>query len=86
MLLPLLIFVSFGYVAFAVSKIVREIRGGVSRVADEPHHVIKFVFTGGEPLWVTGAMTYLFLIVVGAATFQFSVGSESCPGDSLNFS
>ena len=86
MILPLLIFVSPGYAVFGVSKIVSERRGSVSLVADEPHHASKFVFTGGEPLRVTGAMTYLFSIVIGAAIFQFSVGSESCPRDSLNFS
>lgn len=77
MLLPLLISATLSYVAFAVSVIVRERRSGDSHETDAPYPAMKFVLTGGVPLVVTATMTYLFLIVGGATTVQFNVGSPS---------
>ncbi|TLD68539.1 hypothetical protein FEM03_22300 [Phragmitibacter flavus] len=77
MLLPLLILASLGYVAFAISVIVRERRCRGFRETDEPHPAMKFVFAGGVPLVITSTMTYLFLIVGGATTVQFNVGNPS---------
>jgi hypothetical protein len=77
MLLPFLILASFGYVAFAVSIIVRTRRGGDSHEAIAPSPELKFIFAGGVPLVVSATMTYLFLVEGGATTVQLNVGSPS---------
>ena len=77
MLLPLLILATLGYVGFAIASSVRELRVRESRSPDAPHPAAKFVFAGGVPVAVAATMTYLFLIVGGATTVQFNVGSPS---------
>lgn len=78
MLLPLLILATFGYVAFAIAASRREMRRSAeSRIPDSLHPAAKFIFAGGVPLVVAATMTYLFLIVGGATTVQFNVGSSS---------
>lgn len=77
MLLPLLILATLGYVGYAITSIVRELRFRESRSPDALHPAAKFVFAGGVPATVAATMTYLFLIVGGATTVQFNAGSPS---------
>ena len=68
---------SLGYLAFAISVVMREGRGDDSREADALHPSMKFVFAGAVPLAVAATMTYLFLIIGSATTAQLNVGSPS---------
>jgi hypothetical protein len=78
MLLPLLILAALGYVVFAIAAVRRELRhGGGAGSPDSFHPAAKFIFAGGVPVTVAVSMTYLFLIVGGATTVQFNVGSSS---------
>jgi hypothetical protein len=77
MLLPLLILASLGYVAFAVSVVLREKRGDDVREADSAHPLMKFVLASGAPLVTTVTMAYLFLIAGGSTTVQLNAGSPA---------
>jgi hypothetical protein len=77
MLLPTFILTSLGYVVFAGIAIFRELRDRESQSDNALHPCAKFVFSGGVPVVVAATMAYLFLIVGGATTVQYNVGSPS---------
>lgn len=77
MLLPLLILACLVYIAFAIVHLVREKQRNVSEEDTILVPVMKFVCGGGVPIAVAATMAYLFLIVGGATTVQFNVGSSS---------
>ena len=77
-MLPLLIIANIAYIAFALSECRKHRMSHDLRVDDDAlPPSMKFIFCGGFPLVVTVTMTYFFLIVGGATTVQFNVGSTS---------
>ena len=76
MLLPFLILACVGFWFYAGAMMVSE-RKASGNDQPKPIPVIHYLLASGFPTLVAINMTYLFILVGGATTVQFNVGSSS---------